>query len=173
MQAQFCNVHVYFFQICQVTLQLFDVLLSSPLSCVLQELFLSHWSPVGTHPGSVPITAQTSPTHSNSIASSTTHTDSPPVTAHTSPNSKTPSTLTFVSEENLSPVKKELEEQMKDYLSLLPESLLSCEQVSGSLGLEQYLFEAHQQVYCCVTACTPLSSSRNQIHCFTFPKFGV
>ncbi len=137
------------FQICQVTLQLFDVLLSSPLSCVLQELFLSHWSPVVTQPTCnstlTCIMANTSPTNSNSIASSTTYTDSTPVTAHTSP-SKTPSTLTFISEENLSPVKKELEEQMKEYLSLLPESLLSCEQVSGSLGLEQYLFEAHQQV---------------------------
>ncbi len=129
-------------QISQVTLQLFDVLLSSPLPCVLHDLFLCHWSPVSSGPTSP--TAHTSP--------------SPPTPNSTSVTSLSPSP-SFISEENLSPVKKELEEQMKDYLSLLPESLLSCEQVSGSLGLEEYLIEAHQQVarlcQCCqVIPCT-------------------
>lgn len=120
--------HAFLLQICQVTLQLFDILLSSPLPCVLQELFLCHWLHVPTHP------------------SSSTHASPSNFDTNTTSDMTFSSSVSFVSKENLSPVRKELEEQMKDYLSLLPESLLSCEQVSGSLGLEEYLLEAHQQV---------------------------
>jgi len=108
-----------------VTLQLFDVLLTSPLPCVLEELFLCHWSPSISQ-----TTPQTPPIRSTPIKS-------PPIHELS---------VSIISEDELTPAKKNLEEQMKDYLNLVPEYLLSCEQVAGGLGLEHYLFEAHQQV---------------------------
>ena len=40
----------------------------------------------------------------------------------------------------------QLEQSVKDYLSLVPEELTSCKHVTGDLGLEQYLLDAHYQV---------------------------
>ena len=40
----------------------------------------------------------------------------------------------------------QLEQNVKDYLSLVPEELTSCKHVTGDLGLEQYLMDAHHQV---------------------------
>ena len=40
----------------------------------------------------------------------------------------------------------QLEQSIKDYLSLVPEELTSCKHVTGDLGLEQYLMDAHHQV---------------------------
>lgn len=40
----------------------------------------------------------------------------------------------------------QLEQIVKDYLSLVPEELTSCKHVTGDLGLEQYLMDAHHQV---------------------------
>lgn len=42
--------------------------------------------------------------------------------------------------------RQQLEQNVKDYLSLVPEELTSCKHVTGDLGLEQYLMDAHQQV---------------------------
>lgn len=42
--------------------------------------------------------------------------------------------------------RSQLEESIKDYLSLVPEELTSCKHVAGDLGLQQYLIDAHHQV---------------------------
>lgn len=42
--------------------------------------------------------------------------------------------------------RSQLEDNIRDYLSLVPEELTSCKHVAGDLGLEQYLVDAHQQV---------------------------
>ena len=42
--------------------------------------------------------------------------------------------------------RQQLEQHVKDYLSLVPEELTSCKHVAGDLGLEHYLFDAHCQV---------------------------
>lgn len=42
--------------------------------------------------------------------------------------------------------RNQLEDTIKDYLSLVPEELTSSKHVAGDLGLEQYLIDAHHQV---------------------------
>lgn len=91
-------------QVCQVTLQLFDVLLNAPLYSVVQDLVLVHW------PDS---------------------TDRPCLMTET---------------QEIAQERQQLEQSVKDYLSLVPEELTSCKHVAGDLGLEQYLFDAHRQV---------------------------
>lgn len=89
---------------CQVTLQLFDVLLKAPLYSVVHDLVLVHWPGVSELPSLV-----------------------------------TPT-------EKISKEREELELAVNDYLSLLPEELMSSKHISGDLGLEQYLIDAHHQV---------------------------
>lgn len=91
---------------CQVTLQLFDVLLSSPLYLVVHDLILVHWS---------------NPRHQPCLITST---------------------------EDIPAERRQVEDNIKKYLSLVPEELTSCKHVSGDLGLEQYLIDAHHQVLC-------------------------
>ena len=50
--------------------------------------------------------------------------------------------------EDIAVERSQLEESIKEYLSLVPEDLTSCKHVAGDLGLEQYLVDAHQQVRC-------------------------
>ena len=91
-------------QVCQVTLQLFDVLLNAPLYSVVRDLILTHWSDQFYKPSLITPTEQ------------------------------------IPAERN------QLEDTIKDYLSLVPEELTSSKHVAGDLGLEQYLIDAHHQV---------------------------
>ena len=59
-------------------------------------------------------------------------------------SSERPSLITQTPE--IAQDRSELEQTVKDYLSLVPEELTSCKHVTGDLGLEQYLMDAHHQV---------------------------
>ena len=66
------------------------------------------------------------------------------VLAHWPDPSERPSLITQTPE--IAQDRSELEQTVKDYLSLVPEELTSCKHVTGDLGLEQYLMDAHHQV---------------------------
>ena len=123
-------------QVCQVTLQLLDILLQCSLPSVLRELVFGH--PAGS-------TCAT-PTTGNSITSKLDDmaaerqdledTISKCVEPHLP--TAVPSLLSPLLSFSLNPP--------PSYLSLVPAQLLSAEDVTGDTGIEQYLIEAHQQV---------------------------
>ena len=66
------------------------------------------------------------------------------VLVHWPDSSERPCLMTPTKE--ISTERHQLEESIKDYLSLVPEELTSCKHIAGDLGLEQYLIDAHHQV---------------------------